>query len=120
MDADAYLAVLEIPDLETGEVEHEYLVSLQQPEVHSTTVGEQGPPGRPGPPAASPEAGPAFTYTHGRVSRIDYASGAYKAFTYGAGGELAQLDYVTDAGTTRKSFEYNPDGSLAAIEQVEL
>lgn len=50
MDADAYLAVLEIPDIETGEIEREYLVSLQLPEVHSTTVGGQGPPGRPGEP----------------------------------------------------------------------
>lgn len=81
-------------------------------------AGEQGPAGPPG-NSASPEINPVLTYEAGRVSRIDYASGAYKLFTYAA-GVLTQLDYVTAAGTTRKTFEYNPDGSLAAIEQVEL
>lgn len=78
----------------------------------------QGPEGPPG-PAWEPESGPAFTYTDGRVSRIDYDSGAYKTFTY-AGGVLTQLDYVVGSVTTRKAFAYNPDGTLAAITQTVL
>ena len=38
-----------------------------------------------------PETDPEFTYTDGRVSRIDYASGAYKTFTYSVDGTLAAI-----------------------------
>lgn len=62
---------------------------------------------------------PTFTYTAERVTRIDYASGAHKLFTYTA-GVLTQLDYVVGAVTTRKTFTYNPDGSLASITQAVL
>lgn len=77
--------------------------------------------GIPGPRGASApvETGPAFTYAAGQVSRIDYVSGAYKVFTY-AGGVLTQLDYVAGGTTTRKTFTHNPDGTLAAITQVQL
>lgn len=84
-------------------------------------AGEQGPAGVAGPagPAHEPEASPVFTYVAGRVSRIDYAGGAYKLFTYAA-GTLTQLDAIKDGVTTRKVFTYNPDGSLAAIAQTAL
>lgn len=84
MDADAYLAVLEIPDLETGEVEREYLVSLQQPEVHSTTVGEQGPAGRPGEPG--PAGGAA-------VQRLAGETLSALRAVYELDGEVFALDY---------------------------
>lgn len=82
-------------------------------------AGIPGPPGTPGPAGGVSETSPALTYAAGRVSRIDYASGAYKLFTY-AGGVLVQLDYVVGAVTTRKTFTYNPDGTLAAITQEVL
>lgn len=84
MDADAYLAVLEIPDLETGEVEREYLVSLQQPEVHSTTVGEQGPAGRPGEPG--PAGGAA-------VQRLAGETLSALRAVYELDGQVFALDY---------------------------
>lgn len=122
MSADAYIAALEFKSLESGETDVEYLVSLQAPDIHTLSGGEQGPAGRPGIPGPAggvSETSPAFTYAAGRVSRIDYASGAYKLFTY-VGGVLVQLDYVAGAVTTRKLFTYNPDGTLAAITQEML
>lgn len=116
----AYLALIETLIGDSGEVEREYLVSLHLPELTTLTAGEQGPPGRPGPAGGTAgETNPAFTYAAGRVTRIDYASGAYKLLTYTA-GVLTQLDYVVGAVTTRKTFTYNPDGTLAAITQEML
>ena len=83
-------------------------------------AGIPGPTGPPGPGGGGAgETNPAFTYTAGLLSRIDYASGAHKLFAYAA-GVLTQLDYVVGAVTTRKTFTYNPDGSLAAITQEVL
>lgn len=84
MDADAYLAVLEIPDIETGEVEREYLVSLQQAEVHTTTVGEQGPAGRPGEPG--PAGGAA-------VQRLAGETLSALRVVYELDGHVFALDY---------------------------
>ncbi len=123
MSADAYIAAIEFKSLESGETDVEYLVSLQAPDIHTLSAGEQGPAGRPGIPGPAggvSETSPAFTYAAaGRVSRIDYASGAYKLFAY-AGSALVQLDYVVGDVTTRKTFTYNPDGTLAAITQEVL
>lgn len=66
------------------------------------------------------ETDPVFTYSGGRVSRIDYASTNYKTFTYDLEGRLTQLDYVVGATTTRKTFNYNLDGTLASVEQETL
>ena len=82
-------------------------------------AGVPGPPGPPGPAGGVGETNPAFTYTAGLVTRIDYASGAHKLFTYTA-GVLTQLDYVVGAVTTRKTFTYNPDGSLHHITEASL
>lgn len=122
MSADAYIAALEFKSLESGETDVEYLVSLQAPDIHTLSAGEQGPAGRPGIPGPAggvSETSPAFTYAAGRVSRIDYASGAYKLFSY-AGTLLVQLDYVVGDVTTRKTFTYNLDGTLAAITEWVL
>ena len=81
-------------------------------------AGIPGPRGIPGPGQAA-EKDPAFTYAAGRVTRIDYASGAHKLFTYTA-GVLTQLDYVVGAVTTRKTLFYNPDGSLHHITEASL
>lgn len=79
-------------------------------------VGEQGPPG---PAGEAGESSPAMTYTSGVLTRVDYASGNYKLFTY-TSGQLTQLDYVKGPVTTRKTFNYNPDGSLASVTETTL
>lgn len=79
-------------------------------------VGEQGPPG---PAGGEGESAPAMIYTAGVLTRVDYASGNYKLFTYAA-GRLTQLDYVKGATTTRKTFNYNPDGSLSSVTETTL
>jgi hypothetical protein len=72
------------------------------------------------PSAGAAETGPAFTYTDGVVSRIDYDSGNYKLFTY-TDGAVTRIDYVRPGTTTiRKDFTYNLDGSLASIDQSEV
>jgi hypothetical protein len=58
-----------------------------------------------------------MTYTGGLLTRVDYDSGNYKTFTY-TSGVLTQLDYVVGATTTRKTFNYNPDGTLSSITQT--
>jgi hypothetical protein len=63
------------------------------------------------------EKSPEFTYTTGVLTRVDYDSGNYKLFTY-TSGVLTQLDYVVGSVTTRKTFNYNLDGSLASITQT--
>ena len=68
---------------------------------------------------AAAEIGPALTYTGGVLTRIDYDSGNYKTFSY-INGVLVQLDYVVGIVTTRKTFNYNPDGTLASIDQTAI
>jgi hypothetical protein len=63
------------------------------------------------------DIGPVFTYVDGLVSRVEYTNGNYKLFTYSS-GILIQLDYVTTTNTTRKIFNYNPDGTLGSITQT--
>lgn len=48
-------------------------------------------------------AEPEFTYTAGVLTRIDYPSGYYKAFTYNVDGTLASIDYN---GEHTKTFTY--------------
>lgn len=91
------------------------IIPTRQPMPSIVAAGSRGVPGI----SAVVEISPAMTYTAERVTRIDYASGAYKLFTYTA-GVLTQLDYVVGAVTTRKTFTYNPDGTLAAITQEML
>jgi hypothetical protein len=71
-----------------------------------------------GPPQEE-EPGPAFTYTSGLVTRIDYDSGNYKVLTY-TSGVLTQVDYHRGTSIIRKTFSYNGDGTLAEIVQTTL
>lgn len=71
-----------------------------------------------GPPQEQ-EPGPAFTYTSGKVTRIDYDSGNYKVLSY-TGSVLNRIDYYTGASVIRKTFVYNGDGTLAEIVQTKL
>lgn len=81
---DAYLAVLEVPLGETGEVELEYLASLHSPELQTVTLGEQGPPGLQGIPG--PAGGTALQRTAGQ------ALSALRA-VYELDGQVLYLDY---------------------------
>jgi hypothetical protein len=80
-------------------------------------VGPQGAKGDPGLPGGRAESGAVLTYAGGRVARIDYASGNYKALLY-TGAVLTHVDYTTGATTTRKTFTYNPDGTLAGTSET--
>lgn len=81
---DAYLAVIETPVGDTGEVDIEYLVSLQMPELETVTVGEQGPAGRQGIPG--PAGGSAFERIAGQIIS------ALRA-VYELDGQVFYLDY---------------------------
>lgn len=98
--------------VEVGETE--VLVEVQTAS-EIVEVALQGPPGPPG----NPEHSPVLTYTSGVLTRIDYASGAYKLFIWEA-GKLVQQDYVVGSKTTRKTFSYNPDGTLASVTQTTI
>lgn len=63
------------------------------------------------------ETNPTLSYTSGVLTQIVYDSGNTKTFAY-TSGVLTQLDYVVGASTTRKTFNYNPDGTLASINQT--
>jgi hypothetical protein len=68
-----------------------------------------------------PEINPVFLYdTDGNVSQINYESGNYKVFTYDTEGILLQMDYVTDALTKRRTFNYDIDGVLTSITDTEI
>jgi hypothetical protein len=79
----------------------------------------QGPAGVQGAPELV-ETGPSFTYTSGTLTRIDYDSGNYKLLSY-QGGNLATLDYVrASKPTIRKTFNYDAQGNLIAVDQTTL
>ena len=64
------------------------------------------------------ESSPIMSYTNGRLSRIDYASGAYKAFTYNPNNSVNQVASVRPQFTLTKTMVYNVDGSLHQITQA--
>ena len=84
MVEEPYLATLELQVGDAGEVEREYLACLQQAEVHSTTVGEQGPPGRTGEPG--PAGGAA-------VQRLSGETLSALRVVYELDGQVYALDY---------------------------
>ena len=70
---------------------------------------------------AHKETDPAFTYTSGRITRIDYDSGNYKLLSYDAlnNYRISRVDYIRGALTTRKDFVYT--GSvLTEITQTDF
>lgn len=64
------------------------------------------------------EASPVFTYTLGVLTRVTYASGNFKQFTY-VNSLLTQLDYVVGTATFRKTFNYT-SGVLTSIVPTTL
>lgn len=77
-------------------------------------VGAPGPAGDAGP------TDPVFTWAGGVLSGVTYGDGSTKALTWAA-GRLQQLDFARPGRpTVRKTFSYNPDGTLAAVAQSEV
>lgn len=66
----------------------------------------------------SAPVGPAFTYTSGVLTRIDYDDGSYKLLTY-TSNRLTRIDFVSGPTTIRKDFNYSGD-VLASIDQTTL
>lgn len=64
------------------------------------------------------ESNPIMSYTNGRLSRIDYASGAYKTFSYNPNNSVNQVQSVRPQFTLTKTMVYNVDGSLHQITQA--
>lgn len=84
--------------------------------IRTTMAVGQGPSGPPGAPEFV-ETGPAFTYTAGLLTRIDYDSGNHKTFNYQA-GLLHQIVYQRGTDTITKTFVYDGAGNLTRIEQT--
>lgn len=61
--------------------------------------------------------GPAFSYSGGNLSQVDYDAGEQKSFTYNGSGQLTQLDFVRDGLTYRKEFFYTGGGDLDYIDE---
>lgn len=69
--------------------------------------------------ALDPPQAPAFTYTGGVLTRIDYGSdGSFKLFTY-TSGVLTRVEHFILGRTVRKDFTY-ASGVLTAITRTVL
>lgn len=67
------------------------------------------------------EPNPTFTYdASDNISRIDYSNGRYKTFTYGAGGNLEVLVYYKVDTTLTRTYNYDAQGRLVSINDVEV
>lgn len=71
-----------------------------------------------GPSGAEEEQNSAFTYTSGKLTRIDYADGSYKTLTYAA-DLLTRVDYVKNGQIFRKDYSY-ANGQLVSVVQTTL
>lgn len=80
--------------------------------------GAQGIQGPPGQDAQEPPKGPAFTYSSGILTRIDYDDSSFKVFSYSS-GKLSQIDFTRSGTTTRKTFNYTGD-VLTSIDETTL
>lgn len=79
-----------------------------------------GAPGPAGPAGDAPPISPTLTWAAGKLASIVYADGSTKTFDY-TGDRLASLDYLrTGYPGARKTFTYNPDGTLAAVAQSAI
>ena len=102
------------------EATKEVAVTVQaEAPVRVVIMAQQGPRGPRGLPASAGGGSPEMTYAGGVLSRVDYADGTYKLFEY-VTGTLLHVDFVTPTATVRKTFFYNPDGSLDHITEAEL
>lgn len=68
--------------------------------------------------AEAPPVSPTFSYSDGRLVRIDYADTSFKTFVY-ADGVLSRVDFTREGTTVRKDLTYE-DGVLVNISQTTL
>ena len=67
------------------------------------------------------ELNPTFTYdADNNISRIDYSNGRYKIFTYDANGNLEELVYYKIDTTLTRTYNYDAQGRLTSINDVEV
>lgn len=67
------------------------------------------------------ELNPTFSYdADSNISRIDYANGRYKTFTYDANGNLEVLVYYKIDTTLTRTYNYDAQGRLTSINDVEV
>ena len=82
-------------------------------------IGPPGPPGVGG-GVGGAEAAPvsrSLMWSAGRLVGVTYADGRSKALTW-AGEQLTRVDRITPGQPTQRAeLTYNPDGTLAAIDQ---
>lgn len=112
---DSHTVDVIIQQLSAEVIEIGHLVEVVSNITAVVEVQTAGPKGDP----ASIETGPAFTYTNGVITRIDYDSGAFKALSY-TSGRLVQVDFVKGANTKRKTLLYNGAGVLTEIVYTEI
>src|SRR5210317_941387 len=85
--------------------------------------GPQGIQGETGPAGADGEASPlnpTFTYSDGNISRIDYSGGKYKTFSYDTDSNISELVYYKVDTTLTRTFNYDAEGNLTSITDVEV
>lgn len=64
---------------------------------------------------------PVFTYSaEGDITRVDYSNGRYKTFTYDADGNISVLVYYKVSSTLTRTFNYNANGDIVSIDDVEV
>ena len=67
------------------------------------------------------EPNPTFTYdANSNISRIDYSNGRYKTFTYDANNNLEELVYYKVETTLTRTYNYDAQGRLTSINDVEV
>lgn len=84
--------------------------------------GAPGKRGGGGGGSATPAAlkSPAFTWADGKLASVAYADGSVKSMTY-TDGLLTRVDLSRPGQPTiRKDLTYNPDGTVAAVEESVL
>ena len=62
--------------------------------------------------------GPAFTYSAGLLTRVDYDGGEYKTLTYNASSQLTSVVLTDGSTVTTKTLTYNADGTLASVSET--
>mgnify|MGYP003630356305 CR=1 FL=1 len=67
------------------------------------------------------ELNPTFTYdVNSNITRIDYANGRYKIFSYDVDANLETLVYYKIESTLTRTYNYDAQGRLSSINDVEL
>lgn len=64
---------------------------------------------------------PAFTWAvNGDLLQVTYAGGQTKAFAYDGLGRVSTIDFLSGGVTRRKTFTYDAEGNVSAINEEVL